>query len=86
MNDPELRVNISVVLAGDVLQHKVCLKEEAPLNIYDISVTLEVSHWDIAALNVNAIVNIIFILITLDVSHEEISPLKDDANANIPFI
>ena len=57
----------------------VCAKDDAPLNISSMFITLPTCHLDISLLNDDAETNIPIILVTLDTSHLEMSLLNDDA-------
>ena len=71
--------NIPVLSAGDVLHapQRVCVKDDAPMNIFFMSATLHTAHLEMSPLKDVAPLNMSFILVTLDTSHLEMSPLND---------
>ena len=73
--------NISVLSAVEVLHvpQSVCEKDDAPLNMRFMLVTLDTSHLDMSPLNDDADLNMALMLVTLDTSQSEISPVNDDA-------
>ena len=73
--------NIPFFCAVEVLHvpQRVCAKDDAPLNIMSILVTLNTRHCEISTLNDDAPANMPSMFVTLDTSHLEMSPLKDDA-------
>ena len=80
-NFPDDSSKIPTLFAVEV-NHKpesVCAKDEAPLNILLISVTLDTSHFDRSKSKDDADENIEAMLTTLDTSHFERSLLKDEA-------
>ena len=58
---------------------RVCAKDEAPLNILIILVTLDTSHFDRSPLKDDAEQNMKRMSVTFETSHFERSPLNDDA-------
>ena len=82
---PDESSNIPALFAAEVIHapHSVCAKDDAPLNMCFMSVTLDTSHLEMSQLNDDAEKNIPNISVTLDTSHLEMSPLKDDAELNI---
>ena len=69
--------NISVLSAVKVLHEpqSVCEKDDAPLNMRFMLVTLDTSHLDMSVLKHEACKNMACMLVTLDTSHLEMSPL-----------
>ena len=60
-----------------------CLKDVAPLNMVDMSMTWPTFHLDKSWLKDSAPVNILHMLVTLPTFHLDRSPLKDFAPLNI---
>ena len=78
---PDDPSNMSSLIAVEVNHAPQSLREkdEAPLNISIMFVTLDTSHFERSPLNDDAKENILRMLVTLDTSHSERSPLNDDA-------
>ena len=84
--DPGESINMSVLTAYEFAQatpHSVRLNEEAPENMYLMSVTADTSHFDRSWLKVEALKNMFAILVTADTSHFDRSWLKVDAPRNM---
>ena len=75
---PDESSNIPALFAAEVIHapHSVCAKDDAPLNMCFMSVTLDTSHLEMSQLNDDAEKNIPNISVTLDTSHLEMSPLN----------
>ena len=78
---PDESVNIPSLSAFEVnhAPHSVCAKDEAPLNINFMLVTLDTSHFERSALKDVATENMERMSATLDTSHFERSELNEDA-------
>ena len=82
---PDEPSNIPSLSAVEVYHapQSVCVKDEAPLNMSAMVVTLDTSHLEMSPLNDEAEVNISCMFVTLETSHLETSLLNNDAEANI---
>ena len=85
---PDEPWNIPYLAAVEVCHppQSVCAKDDAPLNMMFIMVTLDTSHLERSPLNDDAEANMPIMLVTLDTSHLEMSALNDDAKLNMPAI